>query len=114
MNDEEMDLLIGRILRWGVSLSAAVVLAGGIWYLLEHGESTPPYSHFVRFHGLKSLLALPAPELTMLAGLLLLIATPVARVAFSLVAFAMERDRLYVVFTAIVLAVLVASIASAL
>jgi uncharacterized membrane protein len=39
-------------------------------------------------------------------GLLLLIATPVARVAFSLFAFAMQRDRLYVVVTLAVLGVL--------
>ena len=44
-------------------------------------------------------------------GLLLLIATPVARVAFSLVAFALERDRLYVIVLLIVLAVLVYSLA---
>jgi len=41
--------------------------------------------------------------------LLLLIATPIARVAFSVVGFAIERDRLYVIFTLIVLAVLLYS-----
>ena len=39
-------------------------------------------------------------------GLLLLIAVPVARVAFSVVAFALQRDRTYVVVTLVVLAVL--------
>jgi uncharacterized membrane protein len=39
-------------------------------------------------------------------GLLLLIATPVARVAFSVFAFALQRDRLYVVVTLAVLGVL--------
>jgi uncharacterized membrane protein len=43
-------------------------------------------------------------------GLLLLIATPVARVALLAVAFAVQRDRLYVVVTLIVLAVLLASL----
>jgi uncharacterized membrane protein len=43
-------------------------------------------------------------------GLLLLIATPVARVAFSAVAFAIQRDRLYVAVTLIVLAVLIYSL----
>jgi uncharacterized membrane protein len=43
-------------------------------------------------------------------GLLLLIATPVARVAFSAAAFAMQRDRLYVVVALIVLAVLMYSL----
>jgi uncharacterized membrane protein len=44
-------------------------------------------------------------------GLLLLIATPVARVAFSLAAFAVQRDRLYVVVTLVVLGVLTFSMA---
>jgi uncharacterized membrane protein len=43
-------------------------------------------------------------------GLLLLIATPVARVAFSVAVFAMQRDRLYVVVALIVLAVLMYSL----
>jgi uncharacterized membrane protein len=43
-------------------------------------------------------------------GLLLLIATPVARVAFSIFGFAQERDRMYVVFTVIVFAILLWSL----
>jgi len=43
-------------------------------------------------------------------GLLLLIATPVARVAASLVAFLRQRDRIYTAVTAFVLLVLVASL----
>jgi uncharacterized membrane protein len=42
-------------------------------------------------------------------GLLVLIGTPIARVAFSLVGFASERDRTYVVTKGIVLAVLIYS-----
>jgi uncharacterized membrane protein len=42
--------------------------------------------------------------------LLFLIATPIVRVAFSIVGFAMERDRMYVVFTLIVLAILLYSL----
>ncbi len=45
-------------------------------------------------------------------GILLLIATPIARVAFSLVGFAIERDRAYVTITAIVLAILLYSLIS--
>jgi uncharacterized membrane protein len=47
-------------------------------------------------------------------GLLLLIATPVARVAFSLVAFILQRDRVYVVVTMIVLGLLVFSLVGGL
>ncbi len=43
-------------------------------------------------------------------GLLLLIATPVMRVVFSMVAFALEKDRLYVALTLIVLVILLLSL----
>ena len=43
-------------------------------------------------------------------GLLLLIATPVARVLFSAIAFAIERDGMYVVITLVVLAILMLSL----
>jgi uncharacterized membrane protein len=43
-------------------------------------------------------------------GLLFLIATPIARVALSIVGFALERDRMYVGFTVIVLLVLLYSL----
>jgi uncharacterized membrane protein len=43
-------------------------------------------------------------------GLLLLVATPVARVVFSVAGFLRERDFLYVVLTLIVLAVLLSSL----
>jgi uncharacterized membrane protein len=43
-------------------------------------------------------------------GLLILIATPILRVIFSMVAFAIEGDRMYVLFTTIVLAVLMYSL----
>jgi uncharacterized membrane protein len=43
-------------------------------------------------------------------GLLFLIATPIARVGFSIVGFALERDRMYVIFTLIVLAILLYSL----
>ncbi len=39
MTDYQMDILIARILRGGVSLSAATVLAGGVWYLADSGGS---------------------------------------------------------------------------
>ena len=43
-------------------------------------------------------------------GVLILIATPIARVLLSLVAFALQRDRTYIVVTLIVLVVLLAGL----
>jgi uncharacterized membrane protein len=118
MSDQRLEILIGNLLRAGVLISAAVVLGGGIWLLFDCGGALADYRQFVPpAKTLRSLpaivvgLAHPNPPLVIQFGLLLLIATPVARVVVSLVAFAIERDRLYVLITAIVLAVLMYSLA---
>jgi len=117
--DERIENIIGNMLRAGVILAAAVVLAGGVLYVAKYGGQKPQYG---AFHGepsdLRSVsqifeqaISLHARGLIQL-GLLILIATPVARVAFSVIAFAAERDWLYVVVTLIVLAVLLYSLTS--
>ena len=111
MTDTRLETIIGNLLRAGVAVAAVLVLAGGVWYLADRGGAELSYSHFAESGGIRALLSLPAPEVLILAGLLVLIATPMARVVFSLVAFALERDWEYVALTAIVLGVLVYSIA---
>ncbi|SPF56845.1 conserved membrane hypothetical protein [Candidatus Sulfopaludibacter sp. SbA4] len=114
MTDDRMDTIIGNLLRAGVALSAAVVAAGGAWYLAAGGSGTVDYRRFRgETRGLHSLVELPGPQALILIGLLILIATPVARVVFSLIAFALERDRAYVMVTAIVLIALLYSIGTA-
>jgi uncharacterized membrane protein len=101
----------------GVTLAAPVVLFGGIVYLVRHGRAAPQYRLFMGeprdlrsvSGSVKDALAFRGRGLIQL-GLLLLIATPVARVALSVAAFAVQRDRLYVVVTLIVLAVLMYSL----
>jgi uncharacterized membrane protein len=112
VTDTRLETIIGNLLRGGVALAALLVLAGGAWYLADAGGAEITYGHFAEGGGMRSLLALPPPQLVIFAGLLVLIATPVARVVFSLVAFALERDWEYVALTAIVLAVLTYSIVS--
>ena len=108
MTDERLDQTIGNLLRWGVALAAAVVRAGGVWYLAVSGGAAADYRLFHGgFQGFRRLAALPGPQVVILIGLLILIATPVARVVFSLAAFALEGDRVYMGITAVVLAVLV-------
>jgi uncharacterized membrane protein len=114
VTDRELDLIIAKILRAGVELSAAIVLTGGVWHVAASAGLPPPYRRFAGIPGIRALTALPAPEVVILAGLLLLIATPVARVVFSMVAFAMEKDWAYVGITAAVLAVLGYSIITGL
>ena len=112
-SDEGVDQALGNLLRWGVILAATVVLAGGVVYLIRHGGEAVAYGEFkgepdeLREPSgiVASALELRGRGLIQL-GLLVLIATPVARVVFSVFAFAVQRDRLYVVLTLVVLGVL--------
>ena len=114
MGDQRLEQIVGNLLRIGVIAAAVVVLAGGIWYLAAAPQTLPDYRQFQpTIRNIRDLATLPAPEAVILAGLLILIATPVARVIFSLVAFTFERDRTYVICTVIVLAILLYSIGTA-
>ncbi len=117
MTDQRTDEIIGALLRYGVTLSASVVAVGGIWYLIQYGAQ-PAGNHVFRgepeyLRHLRGIMTgLPGFHCRRVIqlGLVLLIATPVARVAFSIVAFTLQRDRTYVVITLIVLAVLLFSL----
>ena len=116
-NDERVERIMGTLLQSGVIISAAVVLAGGILYLLRYGRLPLRYENFVAeresLRGLGGVAnsALHGDGRAIIeVGLLLLIATPVARVLFSIIAFALEKDRLYVVLTLIVFVILIYSL----
>lgn len=114
-----MELILSHLLRIGVLLAGGLVLLGGGRYLLKYGAAQPHYGTLVQepddlrhVVGIaRAAVALRGRGLIQM-GLLLLIATPVARVAFSLVAFARQGDRTYLFLTAVVLLVLLASLAS--
>lgn len=117
LSDRQVDEIIGALLRYGVLLSAAVVASGGVWYLVQYGADTPGYHVFrgepeYLRHLQGILTGIPGFHCRRMIqlGLVLLIATPVARVAFSVAAFALQRDRTYVVITLIVLTVLLLSL----
>jgi uncharacterized membrane protein len=111
--DKRMDAVMGRLLQVGVSAAAALVLAGGILYITRHSVPTTDYRHFAgepeAYRTLRGILreasALQGRGLIQL-GLLVLIATPVARVVFSVFAFLRQRDWVYVTVTVIVLGLL--------
>ena len=115
--DERVESVVASLLRVGVLLSAAVVLAGGILYLIRYGTGTPDYRVFLgepaELTGLTGIvrgaLSLRRRGLIQL-GLLLLIATPVARVSFAAAAFGLQRNFVYVVVSLIVLCVLLFSL----
>jgi uncharacterized membrane protein len=115
--DDEVDQFLGNLLRGGVIVATIVVVIGGVAYLARHGfevadrrvfQSEPAGLRSIRgiIGGVRAGQAAAIVQL----GLVLLIATPVARVAMSLVAFLLQRDRVYVFVTAIVLALLIFSL----
>ena len=117
-NDQKIEDIIGNLLRIGVGTAAAVVLVGAAAYLVRHGFGHANYRVFrgepsdVRtLRGIVRAALGLHPRGIIQLGLVLLIATPVARVAFSVFAFAVERDRRYVVFTLMVLGILILSLA---
>jgi uncharacterized membrane protein len=121
-DDTQMDQTLGNLLRAGVLLAAAVTAVGGAIYLAKRWNEGAPDLHQFAYAD-----KAPPAELSSVAGVaayafsghgagliqlgvLLLIATPVARVAFSVYAFARQRDVLYIVATVIVLALLLFSL----
>ena len=115
-SDQRVELTIATLLRVGLAIATVLVVVGAVIFLKNYGGDAPDY-HI--FHG-------EPPDLRGIPGILdrasdwrgrgiiqlgalVLLATPVARVAFSIVAFARQHDRLYVTITCIVLAVLLYS-----
>jgi uncharacterized membrane protein len=115
--DRKVEDLVGNLLRAGVSLSALVILAGATVYLAKHGGELADYRVFRGEPNqlrtipgvLREAFAFQGRGIIQL-GLLLLIATPVARVVLSIIGFAAERDRMYVGFATIVLVILLYSL----
>jgi uncharacterized membrane protein len=112
-DSESMADAISRVLRYGVILSAAIIIAGTLLLVAASGSSdaqpllnvrqTPTLSGFLS--GLASLQPYSMIEL----GAIVLIATPVSRVLISVFLFAAQKDRLYTRITLIVLALLLFS-----
>jgi uncharacterized membrane protein len=117
---ESMNLVIGKVLRYGVILSGAIILLGTIGLAATSGlsdtagvltyNSNVPHDNLdvspaAMLRGLVTFSAFSWIEL----GVIVLIATPVARVMISVLLFAAEKDKLYVLITAVVLALLLFS-----
>jgi uncharacterized membrane protein len=113
--DLKMELAISHMLRAGVSVAAVVVFIGGLLYVLQAHGAMPDYVHF---NGIASpadripplLVAHHLDSRNMIRlGILLLIATPIMRVAYCVYSFAVQKDKIYVVVSGIVLSVLLYS-----
>jgi uncharacterized membrane protein len=111
--DQRMELMMGRLLQAGVLLASTIVLIGGALYLKANATHPANYRTFTSEPAdlrsaiqLLHLLARGNAAAIVQLGILLLIATPIARVIFAVIGFTIERDRLYVAVSLIVLAVL--------
>ena len=114
--NRSIETILGDLLRTGVIIAGSVVIIGAVLFLVRHGFEIPSYHMFKPdifnysdfrdlFKGIITFRSVSIMEF----GVLLLIATPVLRVLFSVFAFAYEKDYIYVVFTVIVLLVLIFS-----
>ncbi len=117
LDDQRVERMISNLLRAGVLLAAIVVIVGAVPYLALHPRTHVSYRTFQgepdylkTVHGVIGAAFSWNTRAVIQLGLLLLIATPIARVIFSAMAFAVEGDRMYVAFTLIVLAVLLYSL----
>lgn len=120
LGDRDLQKIIGTLLRFGVITASVIALLGGIIYLFVHGmEVRPAYN---TFHGepsaytslggiINKVFSFDARGIMQL-GTVVLIMTPILRVVCSLFSFAIERDRLYVVITLVVLSVILFSMFS--
>jgi uncharacterized membrane protein len=115
--DKEMEIEIGTMLRVGVTLSAMVVLLGGVLYLRHASGAVLDYAHFhATADPLRSIAGVARgvarldPESIIQLGILLLVATPIVRVVFCVVGFARQRDAAYVGISIVVFLVLMYSL----
>ncbi len=115
--ERDVELFIGKLLRYGVILSSIITIAGGIIYVFQHPHEQPSFKTFVGAPEYLRELSTIIPKVFQLDGLAIvqlgvavLIATPILRIAFSILAFAIEKDRMYVVITCIVLAIILSNL----
>ena len=117
-----VDTAISVLLRTGVLLSVGVIILGTVITFVHHpeyvssrstlGTLTAPGSRFPNTIGdVVAGVRRGSGQAVVMAGLLLLIATPVARVGLSIAVFVIERDRLYAVMTTVVLLILLIAFA---
>jgi uncharacterized membrane protein len=116
----QIELLISRLLRAGVVISLSTVAAGLLLMFIHHPgylhsamdlqRLTSPGAAFP--HTLREMvtgLAAMQGQAVVVLGLLLLIATPIMRVAVSVAGFVLQRDRVFAVITSAVLVMLLVS-----
>ena len=116
-SDKELDASVARMLMIGVSIAALVVFAGGILLLRQPLIPIPDYTHFHAVDPyLRSLKGITGsafhlnPRAIVQFGLIILIATPIARVVYCIFGFARQHNKLYTGISTLVLVILLYSL----
>ena len=115
--ERDLELIIGKLLRYCVIISCMITVIGGIIYIFQHRDVIPDYAPTAAFEGapvylrqlstiLPRIISFDGVAIIQL-GVIVLVATPILRVVFSLFAFLYEKDYLYVAVTAIVLIIII-------
>ena len=113
-----LELWISYVLRFGVLTAGAVILTGLVLYLVNGPDAGRPtsldqltadggQSIDVSWHSIVEGLGNFEATSIILLGLLILILTPLTRVAMTFVLFILQRDRIFVAITGIVLVILI-------
>ncbi|MFT3903098.1 MAG: DUF1634 domain-containing protein [Niabella sp.] len=110
--------MTGNLMRWGVITALSLAFIGGVVFLVRHGGQTVDHSVFTeQDHSIADILkqvvsgvANGSGRAIITLGILVLFATPFLRVLFTLIWFIYEKDKTYIVITAIVLLGLIISI----
>ncbi|MEH1925547.1 DUF1634 domain-containing protein [Nostoc sp.] len=120
LSEQQLEYLLSNLMKYGVLIASAVVLLGGILYLIHHGAEPAEY-HFFRGEpsefcspiGVVKAVLSGSDRSIIQLGLLLLIATPILRVFISLLTFLLQREFIYVIVTLLVMASLTYSLVGA-
>lgn len=115
-SDRKVDLYISWILRTGVIAASVLTAIGGIIYLQSYGQELPHLHQFHRQQSLRSIGAIVDSaahwhgEAIIQLGVLILLFTPIMRVAFACYAFLRQRDAIFTAVSGIVLSLLLFSV----
>lgn len=102
-NDDGLERRLGWILRGGVIASSAL-LAAGLVLSVAHGFGVGTSGPLLERLGATLIRA----------GVIVLLATPIARVAASAISYVVSRDWMFVVLTSVVLIELAAAVVAAI
>jgi len=114
ITDQTIQKIIGNVLKYGVRTVLIIAAIGGSIFLYDHSSETVDYTRFTEndnsiFHVtadvLKGVASYDARSIIFLA-ILVLFCTPFIRLLLSLVSFILEKDRLYVFITTVVLVII--------